>query len=169
MRQSFSRWFKKQHPSWIDFVKIQPRDLKQYSYEYEQKGKRIVGTGYQWNNNVSLETRREDNYPIAEIGRRNKKRHKKNKESLMARKKAFGQSRFGKQFLNLGQVAHINLEAGRECVWRGMGENPDSRQDTTQWWEWSRGSRCFFWRWKEKFEVEIRDGQPPWWIGPNPK
>ena len=50
-----------------------------------------------------------------------------------------------------------------------MGENTDFRHDTTQWWEWSRGSRCFFWRWKEEFQIKIRDGQVPWWIGPPPK
>ena len=144
-------------------------DTKQYNYEYIRKDERVIGTGYQWNNNDLLHIRRDKILPVVEVGKRNKKRRKKNRETLRAEKKAYGQEHFGRRFVNLGKKAHVNLEAGRECVWRGMGENPNSRQDATQWWEWSRGSRCFFWRWKKEFQEKIRDGQPPWWIGPHPK
>ena len=47
-------------------------------------------------------------------------------------------------------------EAGVDCLGRAMGSS---------WWEWSVGSRCFFWRWSRESRNGIRDGQKQWQVG----
>ena len=39
----------------------------------------------------------------------------------------------------------------------------------SSWWEWSLGSRCFFWRWPMGFWSGIRDGHNQWKVGPWPR
>ncbi len=41
--------------------------------------------------------------------------------------------------------------AGRECI---------EKCSESSWWEWDKGSRPLFWRWKEDYLDIIRDGLP---------
>jgi hypothetical protein len=44
-----------------------------------------------------------------------------------------------------------DLESGAECIMRAMGAD---------WWEWTAGSRLFFWRWPGNHQAAARDGYP---------
>jgi hypothetical protein len=43
----------------------------------------------------------------------------------------------------------LDLVAGRECLYRAMAAD---------WWDWTQGSRPFFWRWPMAHQWEARDG-----------
>jgi hypothetical protein len=45
----------------------------------------------------------------------------------------------------------LDVEVERACVWHAMG---------AFWWEWSLGSRPFFWRWSPYLRQAARDGFP---------
>lgn len=47
-------------------------------------------------------------------------------------------------------------EAARECI---------ARASNSSWWHWNQGSRPFFWRWEEEYQIVIREGLPPWFVG----
>jgi len=49
--------------------------------------------------------------------------------------------------------AERDWDASMDCLRR-------SRRST--WWEWSDGSRPYFWRWPEEYQEIIRDGLPIW-------
>jgi hypothetical protein len=74
-----------------------------------------------------------------------------------------------REFLTWFQQTHQSLttssalrdwNAGRECI---------SRAWNSTWWEWSDGSRPFFWRWTPKYRTTIRDGHRLWVCGPFPR
>jgi hypothetical protein len=44
-------------------------------------------------------------------------------------------------------------DAGMDCLRRSRGSN---------WWEWSDGSRPYYWRWPIEYREIIRDGLPIW-------
>jgi hypothetical protein len=44
-------------------------------------------------------------------------------------------------------------KAGMDCLRRSRNSG---------WWEWSDGSRPFFWRWVKEYQEVIRDGLPIW-------
>jgi hypothetical protein len=54
---------------------------------------------------------------------------------------------------------HHDLKVGRECLWHAAW---------AEWWEWSRGSRPFFWRWPPALRDLARDGFPPYVSAPLP-
>ena len=56
-------------------------------------------------------------------------------------------------------AARRDLDAGLECIQRSWG---------CTWWEWSAGSRPYFWRWNPEYRTQIRDGLPLWLRGPLP-
>ena len=64
-------------------------------------------------------------------------------------------SRHGKRWMTCPpgrRTEHcLDLVAGRECL---------SRACESSWWEWSAGSRLFFWRWPTHFRSQARDGVP---------
>ena len=51
------------------------------------------------------------------------------------------------------QLAPLDIEAGLECI---------ARAANSTWWEWTDGSRPFFWKWNPDYQLSIRDGVPPW-------
>mmetsp|Transcript_5392 Transcript_5392/g.8275 ORF Transcript_5392/g.8275 Transcript_5392/m.8275 type:complete len:90 (-) Transcript_5392:62-331(-) len=58
----------------------------------------------------------------------------------------------------------LDLAAGADAVVRGW---------RSTWWEWTDGSRPFYWRWPEWYRTRIRDGvkiflrkRPPKWRRP---
>jgi hypothetical protein len=55
--------------------------------------------------------------------------------------------------------AQRDIEVGRECLWHAV--NAD-------WWDWSKGSRPFFWRWPAVLQCYVRDGFPPFMKGDPP-
>ena len=55
----------------------------------------------------------------------------------------------------MNQEFQLDLEAGLECLGYVAKSN---------WWEWSGGSRLFFWRWTEEFRKSARDGIPVCWL-----
>lgn len=57
-----------------------------------------------------------------------------------------------KWFAVTGSEIRSDREAGTECLWCAMGAD---------WWEWTHGSRLFFWRWPEAHRLAARDGYPP--------
>eukprot|EP00978_Attheya_sp_CCMP212_P016480 scaffold43205_cov34-Attheya_sp.AAC.2 len=44
-----------------------------------------------------------------------------------------------------------DIAAGRDCV---------ERSSRSTWWEWDFGSRLFFWRWPNHYQIIARDGVP---------
>jgi hypothetical protein len=50
-------------------------------------------------------------------------------------------------------AAHRDWLAGMDCLQRSRRSN---------WWEWSDGSRPYFWRWTPEYVEIIRDGLPIW-------
>ncbi len=53
-----------------------------------------------------------------------------------------------------------SMAAARDCIGRAAHAS---------WWKWDEGSRPFFWRYKEEFMVDLRDGVQPWLNGKMPK
>mmetsp|Transcript_5393 Transcript_5393/g.8283 ORF Transcript_5393/g.8283 Transcript_5393/m.8283 type:complete len:90 (-) Transcript_5393:768-1037(-) len=58
----------------------------------------------------------------------------------------------------------LDVAAGADAVVRGW---------RSTWWEWTDGSRPFYWRWPEWYRTRIRDGvkiflrkRPPKWRRP---
>jgi len=51
------------------------------------------------------------------------------------------------------KLATRDWVAGMDCLRRGR---------RSSWWEWSAGSRPFFWRWPHEYLSTIRDGMPIW-------
>jgi hypothetical protein len=51
-------------------------------------------------------------------------------------------------------------EVGRDCLWRAIW---------CDWWDWSRGSTLFFWRWPQRQRRLARDGHPVWWLEEPPR
>jgi len=63
---------------------------------------------------------------------------------------------YGTTWSKLGQRGSrltADLRSGRECLWHAM---------EAEWWEWSQGSRPFFWRWPSSLRDLARDGFPPY-------
>jgi len=56
--------------------------------------------------------------------------------------------------------SHPDVSAGRECLMRAAGAT---------FWEWTAGSRLFFWRWPEESRVWARDGHPVYVSGALPQ
>jgi hypothetical protein len=52
-----------------------------------------------------------------------------------------------------------DCRAGRECLWHAM---------EAVWWEWTMGSRLFFWRLPQAHREAVRDGYPPYFQGTPP-
>lgn len=50
-------------------------------------------------------------------------------------------------------VSEKSVEAARDAIGRYANGN---------WWNWSRGSRPFFWEWPEEFQESLRDGIKLW-------
>jgi hypothetical protein len=55
--------------------------------------------------------------------------------------------------------AMLDWTAGRDCIWRAA---------EASWWDWTKGSRPFHWRWPIEYRTVIRDGVPLWFISPPP-
>jgi len=53
-----------------------------------------------------------------------------------------------------------DVEAGKDCLWYAMA---------TDWWDWTLGSRPFFWRWNAPHQESVRDGFAPWVQSPLPR
>jgi hypothetical protein len=51
-------------------------------------------------------------------------------------------------------------KAGMDCL---------RRSRRSEWWEWSDGSRPYFWRWPREYQEIIRDGLPIWELDALPK
>ena len=68
------------------------------------------------------------------------------------KKKGRGQGKRVGEFL-------MDLEAGRDALVRALGGD---------WWDWTEGSRLFFWRWPDIFQEEARDGSKVYVLGPLP-
>ena len=56
---------------------------------------------------------------------------------------------------NLSNKFQKDLQAGRDCIYYA---------GASTWWEWSCGSRLFFWRWPKEFKIYARDGIPVCWV-----
>lgn len=56
--------------------------------------------------------------------------------------------------------AQRDWEAGMDCLRRSRGAD---------WWEWSDGSRLYYWRWPTEYQTIIREGLPIWELSPLPK
>jgi hypothetical protein len=52
-----------------------------------------------------------------------------------------------------------NREVIADCI---------TRTANSTWWEWSDGSRLFFWRWPEAWHQEARDGARSYCVGEPP-
>ena len=52
-----------------------------------------------------------------------------------------------------------DVDAGIDCI---------TRATRCTWWEWSVGSRIFFWRWPERWQADMRDGFQTWMSGTPP-
>lgn len=61
---------------------------------------------------------------------------------------------------SLSKEGNVNWAAGLDCLRRARGSN---------WWEWTLGSRPFFWRWPREYMTIIRDGLHIWQIDPLPQ
>ena len=53
-----------------------------------------------------------------------------------------------------------SFEAGKAAI---------SHANAASWWDWDGGSALFFWRWPKKFQIEMRDGLPPRFVGQPPR
>lgn len=56
--------------------------------------------------------------------------------------------KYGKQW---HRKDNVEVVAGRDCLWRVA---------QATFWDWSAGSRLFFWHWPEHSRVWARDGHP---------
>jgi len=57
-------------------------------------------------------------------------------------------------------------EIGAEAIWRTAGEYCQDHPEVMEaWWNWVWGSTPLFWRWPERYQAEVRDGQPHFLIG----
>ena len=63
-----------------------------------------------------------------------------------------GKFGYEKATRKIWKIATKDMEAGQECI---------ARAGNSSWWDWSDGSRPFFWRWSKDFQILIRDGVPP--------
>lgn len=54
----------------------------------------------------------------------------------------------------------LDLDAGRDCL---------SRVTAADFWEWSGGSRLFFWRWPKEVRQWARDGHPAYLVATPPR
>jgi hypothetical protein len=53
-----------------------------------------------------------------------------------------------------------SFEAGKAAI---------SHANAASWWDWDGGSALFFWRLPKKFQIEMRDGLPPRFVGQPPR
>lgn len=74
-------------------------------------------------------------------------------------RKKFGQEWWSQHGRNADLDLIKDTEAGAECLWRAM---------SADWWEWTAGSRLFFWRWPEKHQIPARDGYRPYFVHESP-
>jgi hypothetical protein len=57
-------------------------------------------------------------------------------------------------------AVYRDWEAGMDCL---------RRIHAAEWWEWTDGSRPFYWRWPLEYQTIIRDGLPIWELSELPK
>jgi hypothetical protein len=74
-------------------------------------------------------------------------------------------SRFGKRnyrtwWNQLCRLAVKDKEPGKDAVYRAADSS---------WWEWSKGSAPFYWRWPLAYQGTICDGLDIWFSGEKPK
>ena len=66
---------------------------------------------------------------------------------------------FDRQEHGSAERCDLIWEAGRKAV---------SYAQASGWWEWSGGSGILFWRWPKIYQDEMREGVPPYFVGPPP-
>lgn len=68
--------------------------------------------------------------------------------------------------LTYPQPSHYSVEYSKD---NAAGTDCLARCANSSWWEWSAGSRPFFWWWPAEYRATIRDGVKPWIKGPLPE